>query len=201
MWPYICMIPIFCSRPTPAMFCDETMYIYYNSTALEPHYCWMWHHAMSTSRPKDHHAMSTSTGHHAMSTSRPKEYTVVTLLSCHPNGDTQLLKLGIVSFTHTKQRGVFSPQMKITFLFEYPVYAINRTMFFTYEWFWFQIQESHEKTRLWRLTDKELVTVICIHSAKYCAVAKLCRVNKKTKNLQRFAQVKNKQPQRIKHAV
>ena len=126
---------------------------------------------------------------------------IVTLLSCHPNDDTQLLKLGIVSFTHTKQRGVFSPQMKITFLFEYPVYAINRTMFFTYEWFWFQIQESHEKTRLWRLTDKELVTVICIHSAKYCAVAKLCRVNKKTKNLQRFAQVKNKQPQRIKHAV
>jgi len=52
----------------------------------------------------------------------------VTLLSCHPNGDTQLLKLGIVSFTHTKQHGVFSPQMKITFLFEYPVYAINRRL-------------------------------------------------------------------------
>jgi len=29
---------------------------------------------MSTSQPKDHHAMSTSTGHHAMLTSRPKEY-------------------------------------------------------------------------------------------------------------------------------
>jgi len=28
------------------------------------------------------------------------------LLFCHPNGDTQLLKLGIVSFTHTKRRGV-----------------------------------------------------------------------------------------------
>jgi len=52
----------------------------------------------------------------------------VTLLSCHPNGDTQLLKLGIMSFTHTNQRGVFSPQMKITFLFEYPVYAIQRRL-------------------------------------------------------------------------
>jgi len=37
MWLYICMILILCSRPTPAMFCDATMYIYYNSTALEPH--------------------------------------------------------------------------------------------------------------------------------------------------------------------
>jgi len=23
-------------------FCDATMYIYDDSTALEPHYCWMW---------------------------------------------------------------------------------------------------------------------------------------------------------------
>jgi len=31
---------------------------------------------------------------------------------------------------------------------EYPVYAINRTMFFTYAWFWFEILESYAKTRL-----------------------------------------------------
>jgi len=40
-----------------------------------------------------------------------------------------------------------SPEMKITFLFEYPVYAINRTMFFALEWFWFEILESFAKTR------------------------------------------------------
>ena len=56
--------------------------------------------------------------------------------------------------------------MKITFLFEYLVYAINRTMFFTYEWLWFELLESYAKTRLWRLTDTQLVRVICIHSAK-----------------------------------
>jgi len=41
MWPYTCIVLIFYS--TPAMFfCDATMYIYEDSTALEPHYCWMW---------------------------------------------------------------------------------------------------------------------------------------------------------------
>jgi len=58
---------------------------------------------------------------------------------------------------------------------EYPVYAINnRTMFFASEWFWFEILESFVKTRLLRLTDMQLVGVICIHFVKYCAVAKLC---------------------------
>jgi len=38
MWPYTCMVLIFYS--TPAMFfCDATMHIYEDSTALEPHYC------------------------------------------------------------------------------------------------------------------------------------------------------------------
>ena len=32
---------------------------------------------------------------------------IATLLSGHPNGDTQLFNLGTVSFTHTKRRGVF----------------------------------------------------------------------------------------------
>jgi len=31
---------------------------------------------------------------------------IVTLLSGHPHGDTQLLELGTVSFTNTKRRGV-----------------------------------------------------------------------------------------------
>jgi len=31
---------------------------------------------------------------------------IVALLSGHPNGDTQLLNLGVVSFTHTERRGV-----------------------------------------------------------------------------------------------
>jgi len=51
------------------------------------------------------------------------------------------------------------------------------------------------------LTDLQLVRVICIHSAKQCTVAKLCRLNKKTKTLQRFAQVKNKQPPHIKRSI
>jgi len=50
----------------------------------------------------------------------------VTLLSGHPNGDTQLLKLGTVSFAHVK---CLSLQIKITFRLEYPVYAINWNMF------------------------------------------------------------------------
>jgi len=39
-------------------------------------------------------------------------------------------------------------QIKRTFLLDYPVYAINRTMFFTYEWFLFEILGSYVKTRL-----------------------------------------------------
>jgi len=47
-------------------------------------------------------------------------------------------------------------------------YAINRTMFFTYEWFWFEILESYAETWLQLLTDIQLVEVICIPSAKVC---------------------------------
>jgi len=41
-------------------------------------------------------------------------------------------------------------------------------MFFTYEWFWFEILESYAETWLQLLTDIQLVGVICIHSAKVC---------------------------------
>jgi len=35
-----------------------------------------------------------------------------------------------------------------------------------YKWFWFEILETYAKTRLWRLTDIQLVGVIRTHSAK-----------------------------------
>jgi len=38
MWPYTRMVLIFYSTPA-VFFCDATMYIYEDSTALEPHYC------------------------------------------------------------------------------------------------------------------------------------------------------------------
>jgi len=41
MWPYTCMILIFYSTPA-AFFCDATMHIYDDSTALEPRSCRMW---------------------------------------------------------------------------------------------------------------------------------------------------------------
>ena len=71
---------------------------------------------------------------------------------------TQLLILRTISFTQTKQCGVsVSPETKITFLFKYPVYAINNcTMCFASEWvlnFWFKILEAFAKTRLWCLTE------------------------------------------------
>jgi len=50
----------------------------------------------------------------------------VTLLSGHPNGDTQLLNLGTVSFAHIKAARN-NPKIKTTFLLKYPVCAINRT--------------------------------------------------------------------------
>jgi len=119
----------------------------------------------------------------------------VSLLTGHPSGDTQLLNLGTVCFTHTKR---CSPQIKIAILFEYPVYTINRTMFYTYEWFWLEILESCAKTRLYRLTGMQLVGVICIHSTQQSAFAKLCRLNKTNKE---FAKVRksNNQVQHIKH--
>jgi len=33
--------------------------------------------------------------------------------------------------------------MKTTFICKHLVYAINQTIFFTYEWFWFEIPESY----------------------------------------------------------
>jgi len=46
----------------------------------------------------------------------------VTLLSGHPNGDTQLLNLGTVSFTHVKaaRNKCLNLKIKITFLLKYP---------------------------------------------------------------------------------
>jgi len=61
----------------------------------------------------------------------------VTLLSGHPNGDTQLLNLGTVSFIHAKaaRNKCLNLKIKLTFLLKYPVCAINCAIFFTFEWF------------------------------------------------------------------
>ena len=55
----------------------------------------------------------------------------VTLLSGHPNGDTQLLNLGTVSFTHVKaaRNKCLNLKIKITFLLKHPVCAIHRAIF------------------------------------------------------------------------
>jgi len=60
----------------------------------------------------------------------------VTLLSGHPNGNTQLLNLGTVSFTHIKtaHNKCLNLKIKITFLLEYLGCAINHAIFFTFEW-------------------------------------------------------------------
>jgi len=70
------------------------------------------------------------------------------LLSGHPNGDTQLLNLGTVSFAHIKaaRNKCLNPKTKIPFQLKYPVCAINRATFFSFEWF--EILESYAKTRL-----------------------------------------------------
>ena len=54
----------------------------------------------------------------------------VTLLSGHPNGHTQLLNLGTVSFAHIKAARN-NPKIKITYLLKYPVCAINRVLLFS----------------------------------------------------------------------
>ena len=61
----------------------------------------------------------------------------VTLLSGHPNGDTQLLNLGTVSFTHVKaaRNKCLNLNIRITYLLKYPVCAISRAIFFTFECF------------------------------------------------------------------
>jgi len=50
----------------------------------------------------------------------------VTLLSGQPNGDTQLLNLGTVCFTHVKvaRNKCLNLKIKITFILKYPVCAI-----------------------------------------------------------------------------
>jgi len=59
----------------------------------------------------------------------------VTLLSGQPNGDTQLLNLGTVSFTHVKaaRNKCLNLKIEMIFLLKYPVCAINRAIFFTFE--------------------------------------------------------------------
>ena len=61
----------------------------------------------------------------------------VTLLSGHPNVDTQLLNLGTVSFTHVKaaRNKCLNLKSKMTFLLKYPVCAITGAIFFTFECF------------------------------------------------------------------
>jgi len=72
----------------------------------------------------------------------------VTLLSGHPNGDTQLLHLGTLSFTHVPgaRNKCLNLKIKITFLLKYFVFTITWAIFFTFEWF--EILGSHAKTRL-----------------------------------------------------
>jgi len=56
----------------------------------------------------------------------------VTLLSGHPNGDTQLLNVGTVSFTHVKaarNKGL-NVKIKKVFLLKYPICAIKPRYFF-----------------------------------------------------------------------
>jgi len=76
---------------TPAMFCDAMMQLWrFNCT-------WailLWNVRWGL-------CDLVATGHRTMSTSRPKK--IVTMLSDHPSGNTQLLNLGNMSFTHTKQ--------------------------------------------------------------------------------------------------
>jgi len=59
----------------------------------------------------------------------------VILLSGHPNGNTQLLNLGTISFVHIKaaRNKCLNPKIKIPFLLfllKYLVCAINRATFF-----------------------------------------------------------------------
>jgi len=70
------------------------------------------------------------------------------LLSGHPNGDTQLLNLGSVSFNDIKttRNKCLNPKIKITYLLKYPVCVINRAIFFSFEWF--ETLESYAKTWL-----------------------------------------------------
>jgi len=56
----------------------------------------------------------------------------VTLLSGHPNSNSQLLNLGTVSFTHVKValNKCLNLKIKVTFLLKYPVCAIYRAIFY-----------------------------------------------------------------------
>jgi len=71
----------------------------------------------------------------------------VILLSGHPNGDTQVINLGTVTFVQIKaaRNKCLNLKIEITFLLKYLVCAINRAIFFTFEWF--EILESYAKTR------------------------------------------------------
>ena len=55
----------------------------------------------------------------------------VTLFSDQPNGDTQLLNLGTMCFTHVKEarNKCLNRKIEITFLLTYPVCAINLLFF------------------------------------------------------------------------
>jgi len=57
---------------------------------------------------------------------------------------------------------VTNPQTKAPFLCKYPVYAINWTILFTCEWFWFGIREFYLIKWLMCFTDMQLTGFICI---------------------------------------
>ena len=129
MWPYTCMIQIFYST-FAVFFCGATMYIHHDSTAaLEPHTCWTWDWVVKCGLA--------AVGQHTMSTSRPKiDSNIAFWLSQWRHSAAQFRNR--VFHTHEAAWSkCLSPQINITYLLQYPVYAINRTMFFTYEWFRF----------------------------------------------------------------
>ena len=121
MWPYTCMILIFYSRPTPAVFfCDATMHIrlmmiqqHLNHTLFE----------CETEFSNSPWQLQATIPCRLLGQRK-----ILTLLSGYPDGDTELLNLGTVSFTHIKaaRTKCLRLQIKKAFLFEYLVYAISR---------------------------------------------------------------------------
>ena len=123
MWPYICMVLIFYSTPA-VFFCDMTMYLYIkwklNCT---------WATLLLNARISFEMRLGSCRPPYDIDFS-PKERVI--LLSGHPNGNTQLVNLGTVSFTHVKavRNKCLNPKIKITSLLKYLVCVINRATFF-----------------------------------------------------------------------
>ena len=121
MWPYTCMILIFYSRLTPAVFfCDATMHIRLMMIQLH-----LSHTLFECETEFSNSAWQLQANIPCRLFGQRK---ILTLLSGHLDGDTQLLNLGTVPFTHIKaaRTKCLRLQIKKAFLFEYLVYAISR---------------------------------------------------------------------------